>query len=512
MRISINKKVLTLIATVLAVMLIMPSVAPAQSQGQTIKLQFVSCPDGTGDENGPPASGCDTPVPAPETASIRVSAHVSEGLEKYATGNLGEYAIPAYGGSDLDGFYRPDFNYFTFTGAVDVTRWQGHINTNKGNEITVVYWNGPDGLIQPAENSAEINFFSCEAGVDARVTTDGCIPYSGEVPESMSILDSTDWKNLPEPTWSNGTLTYNSLPANTALSLYFGTNSPLPHGHSSYLFANADEVNGETGTTYLLRNEHRSIDVYLYSPEGTVGWRAVGTGDPGTVNLRLANCPGGTDPLVDDSACETIQDDGSGKLMTNSSAFGAENLPAPNANGTYTITAQGYLSLSGMEPVTSTSLITTADGYRGASYLYFLNPGETRDVTFYYMRGESAEQPQPTESTQPGVLRVTLATCEPGQVPESLEGLGNCTVIPDDGRGMVFIDGVNRPLTDYPQDESGAYVIETSASGVALSYLDSDNGWDYHAKADEIHGINYIYELTPGQSVEAWFYYTPPTE
>lgn len=397
-------KMLPILSLLIAALFGSSVVGPTAIAAQTgqpaesfIKITFKACPD-AGDETSPPA-GCDETVEAPETAMLTAAPDWVQPVRELERNDDGSYTarfmnagVPGGEGMGLVNFFSPDFNYFTFEGVDTLTRWYGGVNAvaeGETREVTVYYWNGADGLIMPAENGMTINVSTCDTGIDPVQDPTGCEPYAGEIPDMY--IGSSPLANLELDNYltrDGGTLTYAGLPAYTQMQVV--VHQPLVGYGNVFVTGQAEEVEANSATAFLLRNERRVIDVYFYAPDGT-SRTPEPTQEPeprtGTLRLLLLSCPPGVVPHDDPAKCtNAIQDDGTATVTFPESG---DTVPMTSFErddtGAYLITGiESSVTITGITPVTRDRLATDADQINGQEIVYNVEPGQTRDGRLYY--------------------------------------------------------------------------------------------------------------------------------
>ena len=389
-----------LAALLAALTLLAASAAPALS-GQagggperTVTFTFLGCPPG-GDESGPPP-GCGEVVEAPETAMVTDASGLALRLGEQARNVDGSYTVPYDAGSEgigLVGFFPADSNYFTFRGVDVLGRWYAEVRLGAGEtsrNVTVYYWNGPNGLIQPAENTLVVNVSTCAEGIDPAVDPGGCTPTDAEVPGlSVGSAPLRDLAMEDYLTREGGTLTYAGLPPYTQASVV--VQQPLAGYGEALVTGQAEVIEGDAATAFLLRDETRVIDVYFYAPEAapTVAPTPAPTPEPGTGTLRLLllSCPPGVVPHDDPGRCtEAIAAPGAAMVTF---AESGERIALArfdrDGSGAYVITGvRGSVTIGGIAPVDRDRLATDADEINGEEIVYRVTAGETREGRLYY--------------------------------------------------------------------------------------------------------------------------------
>lgn len=390
--------VLSLLAVIFASLTPVPAASQAsQEPFATLNVTFKGCPPG-GDWSGPPA-GCVETVEAPESAMVTAALDWVQPVRDAQRNADGSYTI-SYVSSGTSGtetlglvnFFPQDYNYFTFDGVDTLTRWYGGVNLTQGEtrEVTVYYWNGPGGLIMPAENDLVVNVATCDEGIDPNVNPSGCVPATGDVPGLY--VGTSPLRDIQMEDYlarEGGTFTYAGLPAYTQAQVV--VDGPLAGYAEALVTGQAEVIEDDSATAYLLRNERRVIDVYLYAPEDTGRTFTLTreTPEPGTGTLRLLllSCPPGVVPHDDPGRCtEAIEDDGSAMVT-----FPESDEPRPLSNfdrdesGAYLIPGiQSSVAIGGITPRDRDRIASDADQINGQEIVYNVEPGETRDGRLYY--------------------------------------------------------------------------------------------------------------------------------
>lgn len=390
--------VLSLLAVIFASLTPVPAASQAsQEPFATLNVTFKGCPPG-GDWSGPPA-GCVETVEAPESAMVTAAPDWVQPVRDAQRNADGSYTI-SYVSSGTSGtetlglvnFFPQDYNYFTFDGVDTLTRWYGGVNLTQGEtrEVTVYYWNGPGGLIMPAENDLVVNVATCDEGIDPNVNPSGCVPATGDVPGLY--VGTSPLRDIQMEDYlarEGGTFTYAGLPAYTQAQVV--VDGPLAGYAEALVTGQAEVIEDDSATAYLLRNERRVIDVYLYAPEDTGRTFTLTreTPEPGTGTLRLLllSCPPGVVPHDDPGRCtEAIEDDGSATVTFPESD---ESRPLSNfdrdESGAYLIPGiQSSVAIGGITPRDRDRIASDADQINGQEIVYNVEPGETRDGRLYY--------------------------------------------------------------------------------------------------------------------------------
>lgn len=390
---------LSLLTTVFAASLAPVATTANAQMGQQppemVNITFKACPPG-GDASGPP-EGCVETIEAPESAMVTAAPDRVQPVSDVEPNADGSYTIPGVPGTEgmgLVNFFSPDFNYFTMNGVDTLTRWYGGVELAEGEtrEVTVFYWNGPDGLIVPAENELVVNVSTCDEGIDPTADASGCVPTSAEVPDMyvgtspLRQIQMTDYLVR-----DGGTFTYAGLPAYTQAQVV--VHNPLAGYTDVLVTGQAEEIEDDSATAFLLRNERRVIDVYFFAPDGSAGAQPTEApeADTGTLRLSLLSCPAGVIPHDDPGRCTDAMDDDGSAMVTFPET--GDSMPLTGFErdeaGAYLITGiQGSVTIDGIAPADRDRLATDADEINGDEIVYNVEPGETREGRLYYFDGE----------------------------------------------------------------------------------------------------------------------------
>jgi hypothetical protein len=290
----------------------------------------------------------------------------------------------------LINFFPMDFNYFTFDGVDTLGRWYAGVRPIEGQtrDITVSYWNGPNGLITPPENSLVVNAWTCDEGIDPSADPSGCAPATGDLTglyvgtPPLRGLDLADYR-----TRDGGTLTYAGLPAYTQAQVV--VQQPIPGYGQAFVTGQAETIEGNTATAYLLRNERREIDVYFYAPDGSASSNPTPTPAPGTGTLRLmlVACPPGVTPHDDPGQCaQPVEAPASATVsFPESGERIALSRFERDESGAYLITGvQSSVTIAGVTSPDYERIASDADQINGAEVVYGVDPDATRDGRLYY--------------------------------------------------------------------------------------------------------------------------------
>lgn len=403
-RLSPLTATLGLLSLLMAVIATSPAITAQsiQQPSAMVNITFKACPPG-GDWGGPPP-GCVETIDAPELAMVTTGEDSGTPISDFERNADGSYAIP-YVSPDaqsqgpvemgLVNFFSPDFNYFTFEGVDTLTRWYGGVEPTPGEtrEVTVFYWNGPNGLILPAENSLVVNVLTCEETIDPARDPSGCVPVTGDVPNLF--VGTAPLRQIEMDDYlvrSGGTFTYAGLPAYTPAQVV--VHNPLAGYADVHITGQAETIENDAATAFLLRNEHRVIDVYFHAPDGSASAPApteapeAGTG---MLRLMLLSCPAGVIPHDDPGRCtEAIENDGSAMVTFPETG---ERVPLNDferdEDGAYLITGvRGSVAINGVTSVEHDRLASDADEISGEEIVYNVEPGETREGRLYYFDDE----------------------------------------------------------------------------------------------------------------------------
>lgn len=363
----------------------------AQAAERTVAFTFVGCPPG-GDWSGPPP-GCDEVVEAPETAMVTASPDVVIPVRDQPRNADGSYTVayPEGDGIGLVGFFPADYNAFTFDGVDFLGRWYAEVRLADGEvsrDVTVSYWNGPNGLIEPAENTLVVNVNTCGEGIDPSVDPSGCEPAAAVLP-GLSV-SSAPLRNLMMEdylTRGGSTLTYSGLPAYTQASV--NVREPLAGYGQAFVTGQAEVIEGDAATAFLLRGETRVIDVYVYAPqaEPTVAPTPTPESGTGTLRLLLLSCPPGVIPHDDPGRC-TDAIAAEGNVVVTFAETGeriALSRFDRDESGSYVITGvRGSVTISGITPGERDRIASDADQISGQEIVYRVEAGQTREGRLYF--------------------------------------------------------------------------------------------------------------------------------
>jgi hypothetical protein len=367
--------------------------AAAQTAERTVTITFVGCPPG-GDESGPPP-GCDDVVEAPVTAMVTASPDVVLSVRDQQRNADGSYTVtyPESDGIGLVGFFPQDFNYFTFDGVDTLGRWYAEVQLADGESsrnVTVSYWNGPNGLIEPAENTLVVNANTCGEGIDPSVDASGCEPTDAEMP-GLSI-GTTPLRGIAMDDFlsrDGGTLTYAGLPAYTQAQVV--AHAPLAGYGETFITGQAEVIEDDAATAFLLRGETRVIDVYFYAPDESTVVAPTPTPEPepgtGTLRLLLLSCPPGVVPHDDPGRCTEAMAAEGNVVVTfaeTGERIGLSRFDR-DESGAYVITGiRGSVTISGITPGDRDRIASDADQISGQDVVYDVDAGQTREGRLYF--------------------------------------------------------------------------------------------------------------------------------
>lgn len=387
---TLLRAALTALLTMLICMSAMLSAVGAQTSPAMLNITFLACPPG-GDWSGPPA-GCEEVTEAPETATLTASPDWVQPVHEMDRNADGSYTVdvPATGSVGLVNFFSQDFNAFTFGGVDTISRWYGEITLAPGEarDITVYYWNGPVDLIQPAENTLVVNVMTCGEGIDPAVDTSGCTPTKTDVTgleittPPLRQINLTDYLGR-----DGGTHTYAGLPAYTQAQVV--VRQPLVGYDAALVTGDAEVIEDNAATIFLLRNDARTVNVYFFAPNGESAPAPTQepAPDTGTLRLYLLDCPPGVVPHDDPGQCSDA--------MT---AMDAARVSYPETDerlslsrferdetGAYIIPdIRGSVTISGVLSTDGGRIASDADEIHGEEVTYRVEPGQTRDGRLYY--------------------------------------------------------------------------------------------------------------------------------
>jgi hypothetical protein len=366
------------------------SAISTQTSSATVNITFKACPPG-GDWNGPPP-GCVDTIEAPEIAMVTAPDWVQpvRDAERNADGSYA-VRVPSGGEVGLVNFFSPNFNAFTFDGVDIIGRWYAGVNPAEGEtrQIMVYYWNGPDGLIMPAENELVVNVSTCEEGINPAQDPSGCVPVTGDVPEMY--VGTPPLRGIVLEDYlarDGGTFTYAGLPAYTQAQVV--VHQPLAGYGAVFITGQAETIENNSATAFLLRNERRVIDVYFHAPDGSARTPApteTPEANTGTLRLMLLSCPAGVVPHDDPGRCtEAMADDGSA-MVTFPETEDSVALTSftRDESGAYLVTGiQSSVTIGGISSRDRDRIASDADQISGHEITYNVEPGEIRDGRLYY--------------------------------------------------------------------------------------------------------------------------------
>lgn len=396
--VRLRSPLVLIVAVLFALISVAPTVSAQRESGQSkakFDFQFVACGPG-GDESGPP-DDCKNDVAPPDEATLQYGqgtyARFLDVAEEHGNGyriDLKDSDLADGGAIYLENFDHPDYNYYTFDGVDTVSRWRGDItDLSKNHKITVIYWNGANGPIMPAENNVTIDTFTCGEGVDPVAAPDACEPADASLVDDGATrqlsLDNGDLSAYRSV--SGNTISYANLPSYTE----FWLDQPFLEGYEQSFVV--DATSGTSGDAvehaFLLRNEVRNYNLYFSAPNGEVSQAtappATDASD-GTLKLALHGCPRGVVPEASNLAqcTETITDNGSITVtFADGSSAPLNSFPVDNG-GTYTVTGPaGPIAVTGLEPV-EYDRVKTDGAIDGNTVTWTTTAGETTDGNCYY--------------------------------------------------------------------------------------------------------------------------------
>lgn len=343
----------------------------------SIRITFLACDDGVDPQQTPEL--CTTRIYAPDSAYIAIAPDMVTFVNTMAMDADDSYTSPVFHSETitLNDFDHPDFNYFMVEGVDTQERWRPSLMLQPGEhrEITVYYWNGPEGLIQPGENTVTITTLGCPEGVDPNVDATACTEPV-EAPDSVTVSYGELSGPLNQvPRDENGTYTFSGLPPYTRFSL--STHAP----DRTLVTGDAESITDEGAEVYALRGEHRELTVYVYNQDGAV--------DTGEIRIGFWGCPEGVDPNIDASPCTTLLDaPPEARVVHRHDILNVIVAEQPRADdGTYIIedvTPEGY-PLVGLDHPEYNAFVAeglTESGMVGN--VIAVHPGETTEVHVYY--------------------------------------------------------------------------------------------------------------------------------
>lgn len=242
-----------------------------------LRITVRGCPDGV--DPNLDTSECTIPLDAPdasvllwEASSLQIAFEVNRDAD-------GTYVVPNAPADDymvLQGFEPTDHNHFMFIDhgdanddfATDNDKWHPDMELVPGEtrEISVFYWNGPDGLNPDTETSLGLTFRGCPEGVDPTQIADPAAECTTplDAPEA-SIYSTGGDEFLPIaelPRADDGTYLIAGLPAFTVVN--FGQ----LHGinHDSHWVTEPAAVSGPVSyRVHLDRGLQANATIYYYN-------------------------------------------------------------------------------------------------------------------------------------------------------------------------------------------------------------------------------------------------------
>lgn len=395
-----NRARAVVVTIALALALLAPVAAPVAAQANataTLNITFLGCPPG-GDWTGPP-QGCAEVVPAPASAVVTAGTDQVQRLRDVAQNPDGTYTlqveVPAQEGVrdvGLVNFFPENYNAFTFTGVDTLTRWYGGVNLAAGEtrDVTVFFWNGPVDLIMPAENTLVVNVWTCDEGIDPNVDASGCVPAEAEAPGlEIGTSPLRDFTLDQFLTREGGTLTYAGLPPYTQAQVV--VQEPMPGYAEALVTGQAEVIEDDAATAFLLRAEYREINVYFYAPDGSDKVTPAPTPAPeagtGTLRLMLLACPAGVVPHDDPGRCTealAAPADAMVEFPESGERMALARFQRDEA-GAYLITGvRGEVIVEGVVSSDYDRLASDADTITGEQVTYAVEEGQTREGRLYY--------------------------------------------------------------------------------------------------------------------------------
>jgi hypothetical protein len=222
------------LAVVLSTLTTVAIPASASQQGNTAELRITlrACPDGV--DPNVDTSECTIPLDAPD-ASVLLwadsSVQIAHEVERDTDGT---YVIPNAPADEymvLQGFEPVEHNHFMFIDhgddnddfATNNDKWHPDMElvTGETREISVFYWNGPDGLNPETETSLGLTFRGCPEGVDPTKIEDPaaeCTTPLDAPAESIYSTGSDEFLPITElPRADDGTYLISGQPAFTVV-------------------------------------------------------------------------------------------------------------------------------------------------------------------------------------------------------------------------------------------------------------------------------------------------------
>lgn len=484
------------------------SPAAAQADG-TIRFTLLGCADGVDPTETP--DQCTTQLGMPETAYFGTAPDWQEPLNTLPKDEDGAFVLenaPTGQAVGLLGFHRGDYNYFTFDGTDADQKWSSSVTLDAGEtrDVTVYYWNGNEGLIQPGENTVRVTVLGCPDGVDPSDAADACtepasppddliVSYGGGLnPQFIPV------NTLPQD--EDGAWMLADLPPYSEVDVSRVSDEPA----MDLLYTGDAEEVWETGkgvTLYALRGETRNITVYILNQNQDDG------ASRGTIEIDFWGCPEGVDPSVDASACTTVLDAPANARITHRhdilDVAVAEQSRADD--GSYVIedvAPEGYY-LGGLDRDDYGSYLVTGLTHSDlVGDVIAVEPGETTGIQVY-----AYEPVAGGPSTGTATITVTMHSCPAGVDPATDPGACD-TMLRDDGSAMIHnaIDGSLTPLASYPV-EGDTYVLAGIAPGSwALSGLEPVTRDSVLVTGhDELHDGRYVVDIGDGETRDITVYY-----
>ncbi len=484
--------------------------APARAQDHAaIRFTFLGCDDGVDPTRTP--DQCTTVLGIPETAYFGTAPDWVEPISDLPRDENGAYLLddaPSGQEIGLMGFYRGDYNYFTFDGTDSDQKWHSSVTLKEGEtrDVTVYYWNGDEGLIQPGENTVRVTVLGCPDGVDPHDDAAACTEPASP-PDDLTVSwggmlnpQSTPVNALPQD--ESGAWILADLPPYSEVDVSRLTDEPV----MDLLFTGDAEEIWETNkgvTLYALRGETRNITVYLYNQDDGAG------ATTGTIEIGFWGCPEGVDPNADASSCTTALDaPASANITHRRHILDIVVAEQPRADdGSYVIedvSPEGYYLIGAEREEYGAYLITGLTHSDLIGDVIAVEPGETTRIDVYSWQPVAGDP-----SAGSATIRVTMRSCPAGVDPATDPGA--CTeLVQDDGSAMVYnpVDDTSTPLASYPLD-GGTYVLagiapgSWSLSGLAPLTRDAMLVTGH----DELHGDSYVVSIGDGETREITIYY-----
>lgn len=268
-------------AVVLSTLAALAIPASANQQGDTAELRITlrACPDGV--DPNVDTSECTIPLDAPDASVLIWEASSLQIAHEVERDTDGTYVIPNAPANEymvLQGFEPVEHNHFMFIDhgndnddfATDNDKWHPDMElvTGETREISVFYWNGPDGLNPDTETSLGLTFRGCPEGVDPTQIEDPASECTTplDAPETAFFALGTaedDTQPIADlPRADDGAYQLTGLPAFTVVN--FGQLQGV--NHESHWVTEPGEISGPvTYRAHLDRGLRADITVYYYN-------------------------------------------------------------------------------------------------------------------------------------------------------------------------------------------------------------------------------------------------------